>query len=295
MVNISVKNVSKSYNDLMVLHNASLEIEGGVSLLMGKNGSGKSTLLSIIQGINKQDTGEVKIDGFSPHREPEKALRKICFLPEKPVVFGSHLVKEFIRWHCEVTGSSYKDAIEILGYFEMLNTLDMNFRNLSMGERQLVILSCVLSRNSQLYVLDEPNANVDSRGRMLIAQIISKINKRNGAGFLITSHIIDTLFQVTDRIFLLKNGKIAQQLNLLDVVTQEKSIEMTNVIYSLKPEKLLHELLRMGMRAYSNGNAIFTQEEIRSIYIKINRECTNQIIEIKKIPNVLLEETIDTE
>ena len=295
MVYLSVKNISKSYNDLMVLHNASLEIKGGVSLLMGRNGSGKSTLLSIIQGINKPNSGEVKIDGFSPSREPKKALRRICFLPEKPVIFGSHVVREFIRWHCDITDSSYGDAIEILGYFDMLNTLDTNFRNLSMGERQLVILSCVLSRDSQLYILDEPNANVDSRGRMLIAQIISRINKKSGAGFLITSHIIDTLVQVTDRIFLLKNGNIAQQFDFLDVVSQEKSIETTNIIYSLKPEKLLHELLNMGMRAYSNGNAIFTQEEIRSIYNKIDREYTNQIIEIKKVPNVLLEETIDTE
>lgn len=198
-------NLSKSYVDgVPVLQNLNLTIgTGRIIGLLGPNGCGKSTLIKLINGLLTPTQGEIRLRGAKPG--PSTASI-VSYLPERTYLAPEMTVMEIIRYFSDF----YPDFVPEKAY-DMLGRLnikpDEKLKTLSKGTKEKVQLILVLSRDAQLYILDEPIAGVDPAARDYILETMISNYNRN-ASMIITTHLIYDIERVLDDALFLKEGKI---------------------------------------------------------------------------------------
>jgi ABC-2 type transport system ATP-binding protein len=205
---IEISNLSKSYGKREVIHGLNLNIEKGINLIRGENGAGKSTLISIIEGLTKFNSGKVSILGFDPRKDSKEIMKHISFIPETPVFYGSQMIQEFLSIYTNINGGSKELVKYYMETFGISEIAGSHFQSLSKGEAQLVQIVASLSTQKEFYVMDEPNSNIDVDGRSKLAREIEKIRNKDGSGFLIVTHIIDDIYPIADRTYLMHSGSI---------------------------------------------------------------------------------------
>ena len=213
---LRVENCTKKYGSIIALDSVSFTAGRGVTILHGRNGSGKSTLISIMEGLTSTNGGAISVTGFDPFRNPQKVMKNVAFLPEKPQIFGSSNVGDFLYWYGEINQCDYIEIERLLEYFDLKNLIKSKFNDLSSGEKQLIVLCAILSSKKKVYVLDEPNANVDSVRRMQIAMEIERKAKK-GASMLVTTHMLDDLLPIADSMIQIRSGSVKKILNRQDI------------------------------------------------------------------------------
>lgn len=127
---------------------------------------------------------------------------------ERPSVLGSASIREHIYWFSSIRGTGTESIKDYMHLFGVEYTLSSSFQSLSMGEMELVMLSCYLSCETPVFILDEPNSNVDVHRRSIISEVIRNKAKASNSIFLISTHIFDELLTTSDRVMVLKNGQI---------------------------------------------------------------------------------------
>lgn len=211
MNNIIVKNITKRYDDKLVLDNISFEIkQGDIFGLIGPNGAGKSTLINIITGLIKGCGGDVIVGGYSILKEPLKAKELIGFVPQELALmeqltaydnleyFGAFyglygkLLKERIEEALIVTGLSEKKKVKV--------------KKFSGGMKRRLNLAVAIMHRPKILILDEPTVGVDPQSRNYIFEFIKKINKENNTTIIYTSHYMEEVEQLCNNIFILDEG-----------------------------------------------------------------------------------------
>ncbi|MFD3157206.1 ATP-binding cassette domain-containing protein [Haloimpatiens sp. FM7330] len=212
MNNIIVKNVTKRFDDKLVLDNISFEIkEGDIFGLIGPNGAGKSTLISIMTGLLKANGGEVTIGGYSISKQPIKAKELIGLVPQELALMetlsaydnleyfgafyglGGKLLKERIAEALEVTGLNEKKKVKV--------------KKFSGGMKRRLNLAVAIMHRPKILILDEPTVGVDPQSRNYIFEFIKKINKEYNTTVLYTSHYMEEIEHLCNEIFILDEGK----------------------------------------------------------------------------------------
>lgn len=199
---LECKGLTKKYGATTALDNLDLTIEGGKIIgLLGPNGSGKTTLIKLINGLLTPTAGSVKILG----KEPGVATKKVVsYLPERTYLNSWMKVTELIEFFSDFYEDFRKDRA-----YTMLSNLgidsDAKLRTLSKGTKEKVQLILVMSREAQLYVLDEPIAGVDPAARDYILNTIIT-NYNENASILISTHLISDIESVLDEVIFIKNG-----------------------------------------------------------------------------------------
>lgn len=201
---VTCKNLDKSYGQKKILKDVNLTIESGkIYGLLGTNGSGKTTLIKLINGLLVPTKGEVLIKGGNPGVESKKV---ISYLPERTYLPNEKRVKEVIRYFRDF----YADFQEERAYrlLEQLK-IDTNSKlsELSKGNKEKVQLVFVMSRDADLYVLDEPIGGVDPVARDFILDLIIK-NFKEGSSILLSTHLIADVERILDEVILIQDGKI---------------------------------------------------------------------------------------
>lgn len=201
---VTCKNLDKSYGQKKILKDVNLTIESGkIYGLLGTNGSGKTTLIKLINGLLVPTKGEVLIKGGNPGVESKKV---ISYLPERTYLPNEKRVKEIIRYFRDF----YADFQEERAYrlLEQLK-IDTNSKlsELSKGNKEKVQLVLVMSRDADLYVLDEPIGGVDPVARDFILDLIIK-NFKEGSSILLSTHLIADVERILDEVILIQDGKI---------------------------------------------------------------------------------------
>ncbi len=207
MVNtIEAKNLCKSYNGVRAIENVSIEVERGqVFGLLGANGAGKTTTIECIMGTKKADRGEATVLGLDPYRK-----RKILF-ERVGVQFqeSSYQEKILVSELCEETASLYKNAAdygELLRRFGLSEKVKSPVSELSGGQRQRLFIVLALIPNPEVVFLDELTTGLDARARREVWKCLSEL-KQKGMTILLTSHFMDEVEALCDRIMILKNGE----------------------------------------------------------------------------------------
>lgn len=196
--------LSKHYGSITALNNIRLTLESGKIIgLLGPNGSGKTTLIKLLNGLLTPSQGLVFIGG---HRVGVKTKERVAYLPDNSYLNSWMTVKQIVGYFTDF----YKDFRPAVAY-EMLERLgispDRRLKTLSKGNKEKVCLILVMSRNAQLYVLDEPIAGVDPAARdYVISTIINNYNP--DASVIISTHLIADIEQILDEVVFLKNGNI---------------------------------------------------------------------------------------
>lgn len=204
---LSSTNLSKAFGTTMALKNVSLEIaRGRIVGLLGPNGSGKSTFIKICNELLNPTSGEIRIGGYTPGVETKKI---VSYLPEKTYLNDWMKVSEIIRFFKDF----YSDFSSEKAY-DMLKRLNIQpesrLKTLSKGTKEKVQLILVMSREAQLYLLDEPIGGVDPAARDYILDTILK-NYNEEATVILSTHLIADIEKILDDIIFLKDGQVVLQ------------------------------------------------------------------------------------
>lgn len=220
---ITIDNLTKKYKDTLAIDDLSLEIEKGkVVGLLGPNGSGKSTLLKLIVGLLRKDSGKILIDGKSPGIETKA---KISYLPDSYYLYEKLTVRETI----DMYGDFYKDfdknqSDKLLDYLSIPR--DKMTKDLSKGLRERLLISLNLSRDADIFIMDEPVDGVDPVAKQaVIDMIIEKMEK--GKTFIITTHQIGDLENLFEDIIFLDKGKVLMHKDAI-AIREENKMEISD-------------------------------------------------------------------
>lgn len=201
---VSIKNLTKKYYNKVALENVSLSLERGkIYGLMGPNGSGKTTLMKILIGLHKQTHGEVLIDN-NPLSYKTKAL--VSYMPTENFMYDSFKVRNVVKYYSDMYSDFRADyAMKILGEID----IDPNFTvsKLSSGQTGKLKAALALSRNTLVYLLDEPLNGVDVLARDAIINLIVNSHDENKT-FLVSSHLVNETEKILDRAIFLKDGRL---------------------------------------------------------------------------------------
>ncbi|MGT2929623.1 ABC transporter ATP-binding protein [Streptococcus dentasini] len=210
---LQLHHVSKSYGNHQALRDVNLTISSGKIVgLLGPNGSGKTTLIKLINGLLKQSSGDIVIDGFRPSVETKKI---IAYLPDTSYLNENMTVSQALDFFQDFYRDFNREKAEHL-------LVDLNIeareklKNLSKGNKEKVQLILVMSRQAKLYILDEPIGGVDPAARDYILRTIIN-NYSEDASVIISTHLIADVEQVLDDIIFLKEGQVILDGNSDDI------------------------------------------------------------------------------
>jgi ABC-2 type transport system ATP-binding protein len=213
MIVLKAKELTKKYGNFHALSNIDLEIPNGRMIgLLGPNGSGKSTFIKLATGLLVPTSGEIKIKDQSPGPKT-KAI--VSYLPEKTYLNSWMRAEDILGFFDDF----YEDFNRIKAY-NMLVDLKINPRDrlktMSKGTKEKVQLILVMSRESDLYLLDEPIAGVDPAARDYILNTIITNYKEN-ASVVISTHLISDIEKILDDIIFISQGEIKLQSTVDDI------------------------------------------------------------------------------
>lgn len=219
---LECKSLTKKFSGLTALSNVNLTLERGRIIgLLGPNGSGKTTLIKIINGLLVPTSGELLIDGKNPGPETKKI---VSYLPERTYLPDWMRVSDTIEFFKDF----YSDFDERKCY-DMIDRLHLDpkkkLKALSKGTKEKIQLILVMSRQADLYCLDEPIGGVDPAARdYILNTIISNYNEN--ATVLISTHLISDIEKVLDEFIFIKDGNVTLHASVDDIRTREgKSID----------------------------------------------------------------------
>ena len=221
------KNLIKTYGSKNVVNGVSVEVnQGEIVGLLGPNGAGKTTNFYMIVGLVKPDGGTVYLDGKEITKLPmyKRAQLGVGYLPQEASVFRDLSVEDNVMAILEMTKLSKKEQKEklesLLEEFG-LNRVRTNMgKVLSGGERRRVEIARALATEPNFILLDEPFAGVDPIAVEDIQAIVAKLRTRN-IGVLITDHNVQETLSITDRAYLLFEGKLLKQGTAEDLAGDE--------------------------------------------------------------------------
>ncbi len=219
---LECNSLTKKYGGFTALSGINLTLEKGKIVgLLGPNGSGKTTLIKIINGLLVPSEGELRINGVHPGIETKKV---VSYLPDKTYLNNWMKVNELLDFFEDFYDNFNKNRA-----YEMLEKLHINPRDrlktMSKGTKEKVQLILVMSREADLYVLDEPIGGVDPASRdYILNTIISNYNENSTV--LISTHLIADIENVLDEVIFLQNGQITLQSSVDEIRMKEgKSVD----------------------------------------------------------------------
>ncbi len=205
---IEIKNLSKNFGELKALDNVSFDVEKGELFgVIGQNGAGKSTLFRSMMNFYDHFDGQILYEGMQMADIP---LEKIGFLPEERSLSPKKTIREEVKFFARLNQMKNLDEKTLQAYFdrfEIKGSLDDKIKSLSKGNQQKVQLLASLIYKPEFLILDEPFSGLDPYNANLLMGIIKEINNQ-GTTIIFSSHNMENVEYLCDRLIMLKNGKI---------------------------------------------------------------------------------------
>ncbi len=223
---VIAKNLTRKYRRVTALDDFNLTVpEGQVLGLVGENGAGKSTLIQHILGMLRAQSGTMRVFGLDPVQEPVKVLSRIGYLSENRDMPGWMRVRELMRYcHSLYPGWDPKYAEELRELFELDPTAKL--RTLSLGQTAKTGLLAALAHKPDLLVLDEPSSGLDPVVRRDILGAIFRSVAHEGRTVLFSSHLLEEVELVADRIAMVHAGKLMIHDTLDQIKTEHHRVTL---------------------------------------------------------------------
>ncbi|MCI8517942.1 MAG: sugar ABC transporter ATP-binding protein [Hungatella sp.] len=229
---LQINNICKSFFGVPILKNVSISIDAGeIHGLLGGNGAGKSTLMNVLGGIYTKDSGDIFIDGAKTNIRNASDAEKagISFIHQELKLFGLRSVAENIEISNLPTSGPFGFVDEKKKNSDAQKWLDMVGLNvkskvrlgeLSIAQQQLVEIAKALSLNAKIMIFDEPTSSLTAHETQKLFEIIRGF-KREGRCIIYISHKFDEIFQICDRVTVLRNGENAGTLDVKNATSDE--------------------------------------------------------------------------
>jgi ABC-2 type transport system ATP-binding protein len=211
-VTVEIKDLFMSYGEKRVLKGINLEIyKGEIIGYIGTNGAGKSTTIKILLGSVQGYTGEIKILGQDISKNKFEYKRKIGYVPEIAEIYDNLTAREYLTFIAELYGISYekadKKAEKLMSLFGINDYYNSRISSYSKGMKQKVLIISSLLHNPDILFLDEPLSGLDANSVMVVKEILFHLSKQ-GKTIFYSSHIMDVVEKISNRIILLNDGQV---------------------------------------------------------------------------------------
>jgi len=222
---IDLQHVTKQYGDFTAVNDLSLKVyKGEIFGLLGPNGAGKSTSILMMLGLTEASSGDVKINGVNSSLNPIEVKKHVGYLPEDVGFYNDMTAKENLMFTARLNGLSddkanlkIEDLLKLVGLSSVANKKLGKF---SKGMRQRLGLADVLIKDPKVIILDEPTAAIDPEGVKEILSLILKLRDEHQMTILFSSHNLNQVQQVCDRVGIFVKGHLLAQGNISELSEQ---------------------------------------------------------------------------
>ncbi len=232
---LDLKKISKSFSGVEVLHEVSFSLRPGeVHALLGENGAGKSTLMKIITGVYHPDGGEILLDGapvhFSDTRESQEAgiaaiYQELSLFPDLDVAENIFVGRQPVTLGRQIDWRKlYAEANKLLASLGVHLELKQKARNLSIAQQQMVEIARAFSINARILIMDEPTSSLTLNEVADLFRLVRRLRDQ-GTAIIFISHRLEELFELADRVTVLRDGAYVDTRPIMDV-TRDSLIRM---------------------------------------------------------------------
>ncbi len=209
---IEARNLTKRYDGIAVVKGISFSVgRGEIFGLLGPNGAGKTTTILMLLGLSDITDGTARVVGFDPVREPLAVKRRVGYLPDQVGFYDGLTAADNMRYMARLIGlgrhereERVKTSLEHVGLAEVA---DKRVATFSRGMRQRLGLAEILMKDAQIAILDEPTSGLDPLATVELLEIIRNLKQHN-VSVLLSSHLLERVQSVCDRVALFSGGEI---------------------------------------------------------------------------------------
>ena len=229
---LEVRNLHKRFPGVYAIKGVSFQVAPGeVHALVGENGAGKSTTILMMLGLTEPTSGTVEICGINSTTHPIEVKRKIGYLPEDVGFYDDMTGPENLIYTARLNGISDKEAktkaMELMKRVGLEDQLAKKTGKYSRGMRQRLGLADVLIKNPKIIILDEPTSGIDPAGVQEFIELIRWLSKEEGLTVLFSSHHLDQVQKVCDRVGLFSNGQLLALIDMAEL--KDKKQELSDI------------------------------------------------------------------
>jgi ABC-2 type transport system ATP-binding protein len=210
---IEAQGLTKRYDEATVVNGISFSVtRGEIFGLLGPNGAGKTTTILMLLGLSDISGGQARVLGFDPEREPLAVKRRVGYLPDQVGFYDNLSASDNLRYTARLIGLEREERerkiAESLDHVGLHDVADRPVDTFSRGMRQRLGLAEILMKDAQIAILDEPTSGLDPQATAELLQIIRNLKTRN-VTVLLSSHLLDRVQSICDRVALFNLGNIA--------------------------------------------------------------------------------------
>ncbi len=215
---ISARNVAKHWGSNVALADVDLDLEHGVTGLLGSNGAGKTTFMSLVLGLQDRTAGQMTVLGRDPQTDGALIRGRIGYAPEHhhlpPDVQANDLVRHLAQLHGLPKRASTERASDALWQVGLGEERFRPIGTMSTGQRQRVKLAAAIAHDPDLVLLDEPTDGLDPVQRDDMLELIRRVGTEFGIDILLSSHLLDEVERVCDNVIIIAGGRVTRSGNL---------------------------------------------------------------------------------
>ena len=229
---ITARNLRKMYGPHLALDDVNLDIPPGAVGILGPNGAGKSTLFKCLLGLITTTSGEGTVLGYDIRTEGDKIRSRIGYMPEYDALDPGLSAIDQVSYAGELLGMNpahaTRRAHEVLQYVGLKDQRYRKIETYSTGMKQAAKLACALVHDPDVLICDEPTNGLDQRAREFMLQTLRRTVSEGNRSVLMSSHVMDDVQEVCDRIVMIHKGRIVVQRRIEDLARQiEREIEIS--------------------------------------------------------------------
>lgn len=279
---IEIKNLNKIYTKTKALDNLDFNLyDGDIYGLVGANGAGKSTLLKILAGYIEKNSGDVNV--FDKNLDKNTEIRNsFGFLIEEASFYSYFTGMQNLKYLADLKGIEIpKETFEIAKLFKIDNALNKKVKAYSTGMKQRLGIVAALMNRPRVLILDEPINGLDPEGIVDLRNVLLRINKEWNTTIVVSSHILNELSLIANRIGFIKKGKMLQELTREELDSKVKDYikivgenENLNKIVNILEEDLKIENFKVmdnnEIRVFDKVDILTIQKEMAKHNIYLN-------------------------
>ncbi|MEL6228405.1 MAG: ABC transporter ATP-binding protein [Cyanobacteria bacterium J06627_3] len=222
---VCLRNVHKVYNNTCVVNDLSLTIQPGeIFGLLGPNGAGKSTTIRMVTTLTRATQGDIVVSGYDVYRQKAEVRRQIGVVLQQTSVDGDLSVWENMEFHGRMhhlpNPQRQRDIDRWLAYVELSERRDDQVKTLSGGMKRRLQIARALLHQPKILFLDEPTVGLDPQTRRRLWEIILDLNKQKGMTMLLTTHYMEEVEYLCDRIGIMDQGRLIEMGTLAELRSQ---------------------------------------------------------------------------
>jgi ABC-2 type transport system ATP-binding protein len=212
---ISARGLRKDYGSTAAVAGIDLDIQRGeIFGLLGPNGAGKTTTILMVLGLTESTGGSVSVLGHDPVREPLAVKRRVGYLPDAVGFYDNLTARENLRYTLRLAGMRRIEAErrieEAMTRVRLADVVDRRVATYSRGMRQRLGIAEIVAKNAEIAILDEPTSGLDPQATLELLDMIRDL-KSDGVAVLLSSHLLDRVQSICDRVALFSRGAIVLQ------------------------------------------------------------------------------------